>query len=134
MTRTIDHVELLRSSAKFQQWLPRPKRKRKPTGGVRTMLGDASIARNRSRDERSRGRDIVIAQDVQPRAQFTEQHYAPTELAQIWGVSVQTIREIFKAEEGVLKIGSDGTRNRRGYKTLRIPDSVAKRVHARLSE
>lgn len=62
-----------------------------------------------------------------------EQHYAPADLAKVWGVSVQTIRELFRDEEGVLKIGSDGTRNRRAYKTLRIPHSVAERVHTRLS-
>ena len=62
-----------------------------------------------------------------------EKHYTPQELAEIWGVSVQTVREIFKSEEGVLKIGKDGTRTRRTYKTLRIPESVAERVHNRLS-
>ncbi len=62
-----------------------------------------------------------------------EQHYAPADLAKMWGVSVQTIRDLFKSEDGVLKIGSDGTRNRRAYKTLRIPHSVAERVHTRLS-
>ena len=62
-----------------------------------------------------------------------ERHYAPAELADLWGVSVQTIRDLFKSEDGVLKIGSDGTRNRRAYKTLRIPHSVAERVHTRLS-
>jgi|HubBroStandDraft_3_1064219.scaffolds.fasta_scaffold256509_2 hypothetical protein len=63
----------------------------------------------------------------------SERHYTPTELADLWGVSVQTIRDLFKGEDGVLKIGSDGTRNRRAYKTLRIPHSVAERVHTRLS-
>jgi hypothetical protein len=62
-----------------------------------------------------------------------EQHYAPADLAEMWGVSVQTIREFFKDEEGVLKLGSDGTRNRRAYKTLRIPHSVAERVHTKFS-
>jgi methylphosphotriester-DNA--protein-cysteine methyltransferase len=62
-----------------------------------------------------------------------EKHYQPSELAEAWGVSVQTVREIFKEESGVLKIGRDGTRLRRGYKTLRIPESVAQRVHERLS-
>lgn len=64
---------------------------------------------------------------------MAEKHYTPAELAELWGVSVQTIRELFKSEDGVLKIGSDGTRNRRAYKTLRIPESVAERVHTRLS-
>ncbi len=62
-----------------------------------------------------------------------DKHYTPAELAKMWGVSVQTIRDLFKDEEGVLKIGSDGTRTRRAYKTLRIPHSIAERVHTRLS-
>lgn len=65
--------------------------------------------------------------------QMAEKHYTPQDLAELWGVSVQTIREIFQREEGVLKIGRDGTRARRRYKTLRIPYSVAERVHTRLS-
>lgn len=62
-----------------------------------------------------------------------EKHFSPAELATAWGVSPQTIRELFRDEEGVLKIGSNGTRTRRGYKTLRIPESVADRVHTRLA-
>lgn len=54
-----------------------------------------------------------------------EKHFTPQELSELWSVSVQTIRDIFKHEEGVLKIGSNGTRSRRAYKTLRIPESVA---------
>ena len=61
-----------------------------------------------------------------------ERHFTPQELADMWKVSVQTIREIFEREEGVLKIGRDGTRTRRRYKTLRIPESVVERVHTRL--
>jgi hypothetical protein len=64
---------------------------------------------------------------------MAEKHYTPSELADLWGVSVQTIRDLFKDEDGVLKLGSDGTRTRRAYKTLRIPNSVAERVHTRLS-
>ena len=62
-----------------------------------------------------------------------ERHYTPLELAEMWGVSVQTIRELCRDKDGVLKIGSDGSRTRRAYKTLRIPHSVAERVHTRLS-
>lgn len=67
-------------------------------------------------------------------AEMIERHYSPAELAKTWGVSVQTIRDIFKNESGVLKIGRDGTRHRRRYKTLRIPESIAEKVHGRLSE
>jgi hypothetical protein len=60
-------------------------------------------------------------------------HYSPDELAALWGVSAETIRSIFRDEPGVLKIGKTGTRTKRGYFTLRIPEDVAERVHARLS-
>jgi hypothetical protein len=62
-----------------------------------------------------------------------ERHFTPQELADMWKVSIQTIREIFQNEDGVLKFGRDGTRTRRRYKTLRIPESVVERVHTRLS-
>jgi len=62
---------------------------------------------------------------------MAEKHFTPAELAKLWGVSVQTVRDLFKDEDGVLKLGSDGTRNRRACKTLRIPHSVAERVHTR---
>jgi len=71
--------------------------------------------------------NIVMSSDVD------EKHYSPAELAKAWGISVEKIRSIFHTEPGVLKIGSNGTRNRRGYVTLRIPKSVAERVHRRLS-
>jgi hypothetical protein len=74
-----------------------------------------------------------LKKPVNPKFSASEKHLTPDELAGLWGVSVQTIREIFQHEEGVLKIGRDGTRNRRRYKTLRIPVSVAERVHTRLS-
>jgi len=71
--------------------------------------------------------------DLEESRVMGEKHYSPSELAEMWGVSVQTIRDLFKSEDGVLKLGSDGTRTRRAYKTLRIPHSVAERVHTRLS-
>lgn len=62
-----------------------------------------------------------------------ERHYSPTELASAWGLSIETIRSIFRDEPGVLKIGKPRTKYRRGYFTLRIPEEVAERVHRRLS-
>jgi hypothetical protein len=66
-------------------------------------------------------------------AEVTDQHFTPQQLADAWGVSTETIRQIFREEEGVLKIGKPGTRVKRGYFTLRIPKEVAERVHRRLS-
>jgi predicted transcriptional regulator len=62
-----------------------------------------------------------------------EKHYSPDEIAELWGVSTETIRSIFREESGVLKIGKTGTKYKRGYVTLRIPREVAERVHRRLS-
>ena len=62
-----------------------------------------------------------------------ERHYKATELAELWGVSVKLVRKIFAAEPGVLKIDRLELRNKRGYSSLRIPESVAVSVHKRLS-
>jgi hypothetical protein len=49
-------------------------------------------------------------------------------------LDVGTIRNIFRDEPGVLKIGEKNPRGRRMYLTLHISESVAVRVHKRLSE
>jgi hypothetical protein len=70
---------------------------------------------------------------VDPAVSVTDEHFTPKQLADAWGVSTETVRQIFREEQGVLKIGKPGTRVRRGYFTLRIPKEVAERVHRRLS-
>jgi hypothetical protein len=62
-----------------------------------------------------------------------ERHYLPNELAKTWGLSVKVIREIFSNEPGVLKVDRPETRNKRGYCTMGIPESVVVRVHKRLT-
>ena len=47
----------------------------------------------------------------------------------MWMLSEKTVRRIFENEEGVLCWGSPETRRKRGYQTLRIPESVLLRVH-----
>jgi hypothetical protein len=64
-----------------------------------------------------------------PALSVDEKHLTPQELAEAWGVDVETIRNIFRAEPGVLKI-SNGSKRRI---TLRIPKEVAERVHRRLA-
>jgi hypothetical protein len=59
--------------------------------------------------------------------------YSPQELAALWGLSADTIRELFENESGVIVIGHNGTKRKRGYKTLRIPETVAVRVQKRLA-
>jgi AraC-like DNA-binding protein len=61
-----------------------------------------------------------------------ERHYSVEELAKIWGLSRRTIRRIFGDEPGVVRWGNAESRHKRGYITLRIPESVVQRVHRRL--
>ena len=61
-----------------------------------------------------------------------EQHFSPGELAKMWKLSPDFIRDQFVDEVGVLKINRPETMHKRAYCTLRIPRSVAHRVHSRL--
>ena len=62
-----------------------------------------------------------------------ERHYAVTEIAEMWSLSTDKVRELFEDEPGVLVIGERNPRHKRRYVTLRIPQSVLERVHHRLS-
>ena len=62
-----------------------------------------------------------------------ERHYAVTEIAEMWNLSPDKVRELFEREIGVLVIGESNPHRKRRYLTLRIPESVLERVHARLS-
>jgi hypothetical protein len=67
-----------------------------------------------------------------PQPRFLERHFSVRALAEIWGLSPDSIQKLFDREPGVLVIGNDGSRSKRGYHTLRIPESVAERVHRRM--
>lgn len=59
-----------------------------------------------------------------------ERHFTPKELAALWALDESTIRRIFYDEPGVLRIGKAQRRDgKRDYVSLRIPESVAARVH-----
>lgn len=49
------------------------------------------------------------------------------ELAETWSFSANVIRRLFRDEPGVLRIGNGK------HESLSIPDSIAARVHARIS-
>lgn len=63
-----------------------------------------------------------------------ELHYSPEQLGLLWGLSANTIRRMFESEPGVLIIENPERCHKRGYTSLRIPDSVAERVHATLAK
>ena len=50
----------------------------------------------------------------------TERHYAVTEIAEMWNLSADKVRELFENEAGVLVIGERSPRFKRRYITLRI--------------
>jgi hypothetical protein len=60
-----------------------------------------------------------------------EKHYTVQDLAELWKVSGDTIRRWFRGEPGVLTLGAPETRFKRAYQSIRIPESVAQRVHRR---
>jgi len=63
-----------------------------------------------------------------------EIHYSADQVAEAWGVSADTVRRLFENEPGVIIIQpAPGRFSRRRYRTLRIPASVAERVHRQLS-
>jgi hypothetical protein len=61
-----------------------------------------------------------------------ERHFSPSQLAELWELSPDFIRERFRGEPGVIRIDRPETCHKRGYSTIRIPKSVAARVHAQL--
>ena len=62
-----------------------------------------------------------------------EQHFSPAELADEWNLSEDTVRRIFERESDFLIFEDPARRSSRRRRTLRIPESVAERVHRRLS-
>jgi hypothetical protein len=62
----------------------------------------------------------------------TERHYSAAEVAALWKLNVETIRQIFQDEPGVVVLQAPCKKGRRPYKTIRIPLSVLERVHKRL--
>lgn len=60
--------------------------------------------------------------------------YSPADLAAAWNYSVDTIRELFRNEKGVIKLPAKRKRKDGGHETMRIPPDVAVRVRRRMTE
>jgi hypothetical protein len=61
-----------------------------------------------------------------------ESHYSVVQVAKLWSISPDLVRDLFRSESGVLKIERPAGRFKRVYTTLRIPQSVLNRVATRL--
>jgi len=95
------------------------------------MRNEAIPLAIRQAEMRSRLADFPLPE--QPASAATQRHFSVREVACLWGLGPDAVRDLFMKEPGVLVIGHERSRNKRAYRTLRIPESVVQRVHRRLS-
>lgn len=62
----------------------------------------------------------------------SEKHYSVIEIAKLWALSEKTVRRIFEREPGVIHWSTAERLHKRGYRTLRVPETVLHRVHRKL--
>lgn len=60
-----------------------------------------------------------------------ERHFSVEELCELWSMSDDFVRRLFRNEPGVV-VFQKHQAGRRVYRVLRIPESVALRVHQRM--
>jgi hypothetical protein len=71
--------------------------------------------------------------DDLPKSPACERHFTVADVAALWNLSPDAVRDIFQHEDGVLAIGTIRAQGKRRYVTLRIPASVLERVHLQMS-
>jgi hypothetical protein len=65
-----------------------------------------------------------------PEISTFEKHYRVSELAALWHLGRETIRKMVCHEPGVIKVRLG---RKRSHTTYSVPESVATRIHARLT-
>jgi hypothetical protein len=58
-----------------------------------------------------------------------EKHYSVQEIANLWDLSDKCVRRMFKHQDGVLRVSNPRTPNPKARVTLRVPQSVMKKIH-----
>jgi hypothetical protein len=106
-------------------------------GTTRFFLGDEGLPDRAMRTHTMRSQETGSKGDERHTPERTEDHgfeklYTPAELADLWALSIDTVRRLFEKEPGILVL-SIRRLGRRQYRTLRIPLSVAERVYRRLT-
>lgn len=59
----------------------------------------------------------------------SEKHFSVAQVAELWGLSADSIIRLFDGEEGVLRLGKPESLHKRRRIILRIPESVLARVY-----
>ncbi|HLO00508.1 MAG TPA: hypothetical protein VK208_18765 [Pyrinomonadaceae bacterium] len=93
---------------------------------IKQLRAPFNLAAEQERMRRRHGETIAKA-DVTVTTNSTERFYTVAEIAELWGLSKDTVRKAFCKTPGVLKIGS------KKYQTLRIPEKVLRETTAKLS-
>jgi hypothetical protein len=61
-------------------------------------------------------------------------HYSIPEISQMWGISQDLARDLFRNEESVLIITRPAiSRRKQRYTSMRVPESVLRRVYLKLT-
>jgi len=91
----------------------------------------------RARNQQQEPAQKTLCRTFEQRDLALEKHYSPAQVTAIWGFSDTKVRRIFEEEPGVLLEGMPSRRSgrklTRRYYSMRIPESVLRRVHSRLS-
>ena len=98
-------------------------------GWNRFMLTDGDVERLRATVEKTAERSAKAES-----AHEKGSHYSVKELASLWGLGVDKVRELFEDEPDVIKLKNPAKKGKRGYTSLRIPETVAEKVSRRLAQ
>jgi hypothetical protein len=83
--------------------------------------------------ESSHALHTVSGSPVGPTTELArEKHYSVIEIAKLWALSEKTVRKIFETEPGVIHWSTQERLHKRGYRTLRVPETILHRVHRKL--
>lgn len=69
-----------------------------------------------------------------PTPSVTERHYTVAEIAKLWRLSKTVVYTLFADVAGVIRYNGQRDSRKRKYVTMRIPESVAARVHAAMTQ
>lgn len=73
------------------------------------------------------------AQNLDAPESVAERHYTISEVAALWNLSPEFVRQLIRNEPGVTEWVRQSP-NKRRYRVLRIPESVVHRIYRRAQE